>query len=163
MKAAIGDRIVVVSAHLGAQVREGRVVELRHDDGTPPYVVEWLDSGQRGLYYPGPDGRVERSGGEDPTPPDVPVVATPHVTTWTVTVQVYEHGDDTTARAVLHAGADTDLVGRGSAHRNPADAAVPEIGDEVAVARALRQLADTLMSTAYDDMAAVTASPGVRR
>jgi hypothetical protein len=160
MKAAIGDRIVVVSAHLGAKVREGRVVELRHPDGTPPYLVEWLDSGQRGLYYPGPDGRVEHGGGEDPTPPDVPVVSTPHVTTWTVTVQVYEHGDETAARAVLHAGADSDLVGRGTAHRNPADAVVPEIGDEVAVARALHQLADTLLSAAHDDIQAV-AAPGV--
>jgi hypothetical protein len=77
-------------------------------------------------------------------------------------VQVYEHGDETTARAVLHAGADSDLVGKGSAHRNPNDAVVPEIGDEVAVARALHQLADTLLSTAYDDMAAVTSSPWLK-
>jgi len=161
MKASIGDRIVVVSAHVGAQVREGRVVELRHGDGTPPYVVEWADTGQRGLYYPGPDGRVEHLRGEDPSPPDVPVVSTPHVTTWTVTVQVYEHGDETAARAVLHAGAEHDLVGRGTAHRNPHDAAVPEIGDEVAVARALHQLADGLLSAAYDDMAGVSTAPSL--
>ena len=161
MKASVGDRIVVVSAHVGAQVREGRVVELRHGDGTPPYLVEWTDTGQRGLYYPGPDGRVEHLGGEDPTPPDVPVVSTPHVTTWTVTVQVYEHGDETAARAVLHAGAEHDLVGRGTAHRNPHDGAVPEIGDEVAVARALHQLADGLLSAAYDDMDGVSTSPSL--
>jgi hypothetical protein len=33
---------------------------------------------------------------------------------------------------------------------------VPEIGDEVAVARALRHLADTLMATAETDIEAVT-------
>lgn len=162
MKAAVGDRIVVVSSQLGSGVREGRVVELRHDDGTPPYMVEWADTGQRGLYFPGPDGRVEHAGGEDPTPPDVPLVSTPHVTTWTVTVQVYEHGDDTSARAVLHAGAASDLVGRGTTHRNPHDPAVAEIGDEVAVARALHQLADSLLAVAYDDMAAVAGSPWLR-
>jgi len=75
---------------------------------------------------------------------------------------VYEHGDETAARAVLHAGAESDLVGRGTARRNPADPVVPEIGDEVAVARALHQLADTLLSTAYDDMATVPTSPWLR-
>lgn len=157
MKASVGDHVIVVSAQLGGAVRDGVVVELLHEDGSPPYVVRWAD-GRQGVYVPGSDGRVEHvavPGLEDPTPPDVPVVSTPHVTTWTVTVQVYEHGDDTSARAVLHAGADVDLVGRGTAHRNPHDPAVPEIGDEVAVARALLQLAESLLSAAHDDMVAI--------
>jgi hypothetical protein len=158
MKASVGDRIVVVSSQLGHPVREGVVVELRHPDGSPPYVVEWADSGKRAVYFPGSDGLVQHQTQEDPTPPDVPVVSTPHVTTWSVTVQVYEHGDETSARAVLHAGAEADLVGRGTARRSPRDPLVPEIGDEVAVARALHQLADTLMATAYDDIDAVGAA-----
>jgi len=36
---------------------------------------------------------------------------------------------------------------------------VPEIGDEVAVARALRRLADQLIETAEQDLEAVTGQP----
>ena len=43
MKASVGDRIVVVSSQLGHPVREGVVVELRHPDGSPPYVVQWAE------------------------------------------------------------------------------------------------------------------------
>ena len=162
MKAAVGDRIVVVASCLGGPVREGRIVELRHEDGSPPYLVEWTDTGARGLYFPGPDGHlVHREAVVDVTSPasldsgEVPKVSTSHVTTWNVTVHVFEHGDDTSARAVLHAGASTDLEGRGEARRNPVDRPVPEIGDEVAVARALRELSDALMTAAQQDMTGV--------
>lgn len=58
MKASIGDTVVVKSAVVAGAVREGKVVELRHPDGTPPYVVEWRDSGERTLVFPGPDTLV---------------------------------------------------------------------------------------------------------
>ena len=157
MKASLGDRIVVVSPQVGSAVREGIVVELKHPDGSPPYVVEWSDSGQRALYFPGTDGRVEH-----PESPSTAVheVATPHVATWTVTIQLFEQGSETSARAVLHAGATSDLDARGSAHRNPGDRDIPEIGDEFAVARALRALADSLMTAAYADMKAAGSYTG---
>lgn len=59
MRAAVGDRIVSRSAVVGGHVREGVVVELRHEGGEPPFVVEWSDSGERTLVFPGPDTRVE--------------------------------------------------------------------------------------------------------
>ena len=157
MKAVVGDRIVVVSAQIGSSVRDGRVVELRHADGSPPYLVEWSDTGQRALYFPGSDGHVEHLGTEEhaEVQTDPTEVALPHIRTWTVTLQVFELGAKTTARAVLHAGADRPLEATGGARRNPSDPDIPEIGDEVAVARALNQLADALMSAAYDDMAGV--------
>jgi Domain of unknown function (DUF1918) len=37
--------------------RSGVVVEVRGDDGQPPYVVQW-DDGHEGLCYPGPDAHV---------------------------------------------------------------------------------------------------------
>ena len=161
MKAAVGDRLVVVSPQVGSTVREGRIVELRHDDGSPPYVVEWSDSGQRVLYFPGSDGHLEQQASDQPAAPDAPEDPPapvtgqwpPHVRTWTVTVHVYEQGSATSARALLHAESDHALEARGVARRNPADPDVPEIGDEVAVSRALSSLADVLMSAAVEDMA----------
>jgi hypothetical protein len=61
MKAHVGDRIVLAGTHVGDPRRVGVVVELRHDDGTPPYVVRWLDNGHQALIFPGPDARVEPS------------------------------------------------------------------------------------------------------
>ncbi|MFI2755070.1 DUF1918 domain-containing protein [Cellulomonas sp. P22] len=55
MKATVGDHIVNSSGVVGGHVRAGLVVELRHDDGTPPFVVEWEDTGERTLVFPGPD------------------------------------------------------------------------------------------------------------
>jgi hypothetical protein len=58
MKASVGDEVVVESAVLSGTVRRGRVVEVRHPDGTPPFVVEWHDTGERTVFVPGPDTRV---------------------------------------------------------------------------------------------------------
>nr|WP_237565337.1 DUF1876 domain-containing protein [Ornithinimicrobium cavernae] len=82
--------------------------------------------------------------------------ASPHAREWTVRVSIFETEDDTDARAVLVADSPEHLVASGWSHRAPQDRAVPEIGDEVAVARALRHLADLLMSTAESDISAVT-------
>ena len=37
--------------------RQGEVVEVRGDDGAPPYVVRW-DDGHEGLMFPGPDAHI---------------------------------------------------------------------------------------------------------
>ncbi|NLT56986.1 MAG: DUF1918 domain-containing protein [Actinomycetales bacterium] len=58
MKAAVGDRIVIASNHVDGAVRTGRIVEVRHPDGTPPYVVEW-STGETAVVFPGPDARIE--------------------------------------------------------------------------------------------------------
>jgi hypothetical protein len=62
MKATVGDRLVVRSAHVDEPVREGEIIELRHEDGSPPYVVRWSDSGHEALVFPGPDAYVEQAG-----------------------------------------------------------------------------------------------------
>jgi len=156
MKAALGDRIVVVPPHVGGAARDGVVVELRHPDGSPPYVVEWSDDHRRCLYFPGPDGHVEHPVAAAGLPAPRPEV--PHVTTWTVTVHVYEQGSQTSARAVLHAGSGSELEARGTTHRAPRELDVPEIGQEVAVSRALQQLADTLLATAAVDLREIRAA-----
>jgi len=58
MRARIGDWIVIESSRLDGARRAGQVVELRHPDGTPPYLVHWLDTGETTLAFPGPDARV---------------------------------------------------------------------------------------------------------
>ncbi|MFF0341659.1 DUF1876 domain-containing protein [Kribbella sp. NPDC004875] len=80
---------------------------------------------------------------------------------WRVDVFVDEHEDDRTthAEARLHTNDKTQLVGRGAAHRNPDDAAIAEIGDELAVARALSDLAHNLLHAAASDIEAITHSP----
>jgi hypothetical protein len=35
------------------------VIGLRHEDGTPPYEVRWLDDGHEALIFPGPEARIE--------------------------------------------------------------------------------------------------------
>jgi len=158
MRASVGDRVVVVSNKVDGHVRDGRIAELRHDDGSPPYVVEWSDGGQTGLFFPGPDAHVEHPTGEQPTTSE-DQSSPAHVKTWRVEIQIFEQGDNTTANAVLLGESPTRVKGRGRAHRNPADADVPAIGDEVAAARALRLLADHLLETASEDIAAIEGRP----
>lgn len=74
---------------------------------------------------------------------------------WTVQIDIGEHEGMTRATAQLHTGDRTSLMGTGSARLNPADPNVPEIGDELAVARALSQLAHTLLDAAAGDISDV--------
>ena len=53
---------------------------------------------------------------------------------------------------MLRSDAPGPLDVRGEARRSPADPDLPKVGDEVAVARALRRLADRLLEMASDDL-----------
>jgi hypothetical protein len=72
MYAHQGDRIVVRSQHLDGPTRAGEIMEVRHPDGSPPYVVRWSDNGHESLFFPGPDAYVDHpgagAGSADPTP-----------------------------------------------------------------------------------------------
>ena len=75
---------------------------------------------------------------------------------WTVTVDIGEHEGRTRAVAHLHTR-DTDrVVGVGFARLNPSDEDVPEIGDEIAVARALFDLGRNLLTEAGHDVEQMT-------
>jgi hypothetical protein len=80
---------------------------------------------------------------------------TPVSKTWHVRIDIGEHEGTTHAIAHLETGAATDLRGVGEAHLNPQDPHVPEIGDELAAARALSRLAHTLLETAAGDLSQV--------
>ena len=57
MKAQVGDQLVVESSKDSQHRRQGEVLEVRGEDGAPPYVVRWED-GHEGLMFPGPDAHV---------------------------------------------------------------------------------------------------------
>lgn len=59
MYAQVGDRLLVKSQHVDGHDRDGEVIEVQHQDGSPPYVIRWSDTGHEGLVYPGPDAVVE--------------------------------------------------------------------------------------------------------
>lgn len=71
---------------------------------------------------------------------------------WHVEVFVSEEGDVTKARAVLFGDSPNRVTGEGFTRRNPHDPVVPEIGDEVAVARALEALSRQLVAVASVDI-----------
>jgi hypothetical protein len=75
---------------------------------------------------------------------------------WSVEVFIGEDDGRTYAEARLHTELGDRLLGVGRAWLSPADHDVPEIGDEVAVARALSELSRRLLDTAVGDIEAVT-------
>jgi len=81
------------------------------------------------------------------------------VKSWTVRIDIGEHEGRT--RAVAHLKTrDTDsMAGVGFARLNPADRDVPEIGDELATARALTDLGQRLLHAATEDLEQVTGEP----
>jgi hypothetical protein len=66
---------------------------------------------------------------------------------WTVQITFSEDEDKTRADAVLTGGAER-LEGWGRARRNPTDPDVPAVGEEIAAARALSDLAHHLLDEA---------------
>jgi hypothetical protein len=78
-----------------------------------------------------------------------------HAKHWSVDIYIDEHEEtrQTRAEARLHTGEPMEVRGIGTSSRNPRDREVPEIGDELAVARALADLADNLHTAARLDVA----------
>ncbi|MEU3354456.1 DUF1876 domain-containing protein [Streptomyces sp. NPDC037389] len=85
----------------------------------------------------------------------------PHTADWKVSLHLFEDDGRTTARAVLETGT-SSLTGTGTAQCAPGDRDVPDIGDEFAAARALRDLGGKLLRTAERDVEARGAAPSPR-
>jgi hypothetical protein len=84
-----------------------------------------------------------------------------HTGTWTVHINITEDEADrrTRASAVLRSGIRKPLRGEGEARRRPDDTEVPEIGDELATARALADLAYKLLDATAGDIEQFTHRP----
>lgn len=58
MHADVGNWLVVQGRVLDAPPRIGRIVEVAHPDGSPPYVVRWTDDDRTSVVVPGSDATV---------------------------------------------------------------------------------------------------------
>ena len=154
MRAQVGDRIILAGTRVDDPVRDGEVLEVKGSDGGAPYIVRWSD-GHTGLVYPGPGAVMRVESGEHPQTGE-DVASAEKSKTWRVQVSVVETGDNTRASALLISDQPEEFRGRGDSHRSPRDEPRGQIGDEVAVARALRHLADSLLARAESDIKAAT-------
>jgi hypothetical protein len=65
MMAKVGDRLVLEGTHVGDHRRAGLIIEVRNADGTPPYLVRWLDDGHEAFVYPGVGARIEQTDADE--------------------------------------------------------------------------------------------------
>jgi hypothetical protein len=59
LTASLGDRLVVRGHHVGDRVRDGEILEVLGEGGSPPFVVRWSDDGHLSRIFPGSDAYVE--------------------------------------------------------------------------------------------------------
>lgn len=59
MKVSVGDRLVVRGHRVGEPERDAQVLEVRGEDGGPPYLVRWSEDGHESLMFPGSDAYVQ--------------------------------------------------------------------------------------------------------
>ena len=59
MEAKPGERIVIHGHHTGEPDRDCLILEVHGENGGPPYVVRWDDSGHETLFFPGPDASIQ--------------------------------------------------------------------------------------------------------
>jgi len=77
------------------------------------------------------------------------------VDSWLVEIFIREQDRETHAEARLTKGGG-GLTGHGAARRNPEDREAAQIGEEIAAARALSELAHKLLDTAAGNIEAIT-------
>ncbi len=77
---------------------------------------------------------------------------------WTVRIEIGEHDGRTRAVARLHTQDIQTMSGVGFARLAPTDRDIPEIGDEIAAARALADLGRRLLRSATQDIEQVSGS-----
>jgi len=58
MKAEVGDWLVMKGLTVDRPDKRGLITDIRNSDGSPPYVVHWLDSDHVATVYPGPDAII---------------------------------------------------------------------------------------------------------
>jgi hypothetical protein len=77
------------------------------------------------------------------------------IDSWPVEISLREDDGKTLAEAQLTSGG-VGLIGHGLARRNPDDQEVTQIGEEIAAARALSDLAHQLLSDAAGQIEGIT-------
>lgn len=62
MQASAGDRLRVRGKKVGSPDTEGQIIEVRGQDGQPPYMVRF-DNGHERLVVPGSDCQIVKTAG----------------------------------------------------------------------------------------------------
>jgi hypothetical protein len=136
MSADVGDRIEVTSNTLGVPPRHGEVIERTGST----LRVRW-DDGHESVFVPSSNCRVIESG--DPTGP---TRLSCHID-----IDVVEDSDECQATATLMTTRGI-VQASGRARRNPVDPAIPMVGEELAIGRAVRSLGEQLIAAGGDDL-----------
>lgn len=58
MQAKVGDELTVKGRRQGDEDRHGEIIEVRGDDGAPPYLVRWKDE-HESTFFPSADTVIE--------------------------------------------------------------------------------------------------------
>ncbi|HET6664408.1 MAG TPA: dsRBD fold-containing protein [Acidimicrobiales bacterium] len=147
MEARVGDHVVLEGAKVGQARRRGEVVEVLRGATGDRYRVRWEQDDHETVLAPGPDLRVEGSGGPKPGRLSM-----------RVDLSLTEDADHTEALARVHmCGREFSAWGR--ARRNPSDPTTPAVGEELAVARALSDISHQLVVAAADSLESALGRP----
>lgn len=136
MGADVGDRIEVTTNTLGVPPRYGEVIERT---GTS-LRVHW-DDGRESVFVPSSNCRVVDRG-----EPTGPTRLTCHID-----IDVIEDSDECRATATLTTTRGI-VQASGQARRKPGDPAIPMVGEELAIGRAVRSLGEQLIAAGGDDL-----------
>lgn len=144
MEGQVGDRLIVNSRRVGQPVQEGEIVSVvGGGPGRRRYLVRWLD-GRESVICPGTDVTVVEAAGHRPSGHERRSV--------TVDLRIEEDRDHCEATATMGTAMGA-FTGIGHARRHPGDPLVPMIGEELAIARSLADLAAKLREAADHAMA----------
>jgi hypothetical protein len=58
MNAKVGDWLVMKGTAVGQHDQRGLITEVRNSDGSPPYLIHWLESDHLATVFPGADAIV---------------------------------------------------------------------------------------------------------
>lgn len=136
MDVHVGDRLIVHSRRVGQPPREGEIIEVISSGRR--CRVRWGD-GHESIVSPGTDAVVagaseDHDGGL-------------RTRTVTINLRVEEDSEHCDATATMRTSVG-NFAGAGRARRNPVDPVVPLIGEELAIARSLADLAAKLEDAA---------------
>ena len=136
MSADVGDRIEVTTNTLGVPPRCGEVIERTGSS----LRVHW-DDGHESVFVPSSNCRVIDGG-------DLTGLTR---LTCHIDIDVVEDSDECQATATLMTTRGI-VQASGRARRNPVDPAIPMVGEELAIGRAVRSLAEQLVAAGRDDL-----------
>ena len=146
MDALVGDRLVISSRRVGQPAHEGVIIQIMTGTlGREMFRVRWSD-GHETIMSPGADAKVEHRVERGVEAPPVQTRAV------SVDLRLEEDSEHCDAIATMRTAQQT-FVGNGRARRHPGDPEMPMVGEELAIARSLMNLAGKLEEAARRSIA----------